>query len=386
MPAQRPKPAPAALRFWILKTRLLCKGLPGRLSFTLADSNLPYDKFMWTLHTKTPEHWVPISTVASFKRMRDFSSLGNQWHTIEVDSEGVHVRRTTEVQEPKDQFERSVYAVKRLPPGERNLQARLEAFFEQYGPTNAVRMRRDGDKNSKCLSVFAEFTSHATALAFVSADPAPISRALRSWSCPRRTMRHEIREKGLSGKAADTRKICIPRALYGKHDSYSAGEGGVGENPLKEKFGRPPFIKHGRGHPGALSEEEIQFVRTHCPSSVTMKLRGVLPEDEEKQFQIERARSARDPVVLVAAGGRGGGRGGRGGGGRGGRDRDGGRGGGRGRGGRGGGEGEEVVGTEGKDGGAEAGGDDAATGEKRKRAVEPTGPRCRSTRQGYLAM
>jgi lupus La protein len=75
---------------------------------------------MWTLHTKTPEHWVPISTVASFKRMRDFSSLGNEWVTralreqstqLEVDSEGVNVRRTTEVQEPKDQFERSVYAV-----------------------------------------------------------------------------------------------------------------------------------------------------------------------------------------------------------------------------------------------------------------------------------
>jgi lupus La protein len=75
---------------------------------------------MWTLHTKTPEHWVPIATVASFKRMRDFSALGNEWVTralrehstqLEVDAEGVNVRRKTEVQEPKDQFERSVYAV-----------------------------------------------------------------------------------------------------------------------------------------------------------------------------------------------------------------------------------------------------------------------------------
>lgn len=75
---------------------------------------------MWTLHTKTPEHWVPIATVASFKRMRDFSPLGKDWVVralreqstqLEVDAEGVNVRRKTEVQEPKDQFERSVYAV-----------------------------------------------------------------------------------------------------------------------------------------------------------------------------------------------------------------------------------------------------------------------------------
>ncbi len=76
---------------------------------------------MWTLHTKTPEHWVPISTVASFKRMREHTIRGLDWvvkavrlsEELELDAEGVNVRRTTEVQEPKDQFERSIYAVSR---------------------------------------------------------------------------------------------------------------------------------------------------------------------------------------------------------------------------------------------------------------------------------
>ena len=76
-------------------------------------------RFMWTLHTANPEHWVPISTVASFKRMREFAELGHDWlvdalktsASLEVDETRTKVRRRTEVTEPKGQFERSVYAV-----------------------------------------------------------------------------------------------------------------------------------------------------------------------------------------------------------------------------------------------------------------------------------
>lgn len=81
---------------------------------------------MWTLHTANPEHWVPIKTVASFKRMRDFTALGLDWvvealrssDALEVDEKGENVRRRTEVTEPKGQFERSIYAVSRAlgPP------------------------------------------------------------------------------------------------------------------------------------------------------------------------------------------------------------------------------------------------------------------------------
>jgi lupus La protein len=90
------------------------------VEFYFADSNLPYDRFMWTLHSANAEHWVPIATVASFKRMRQFQSKGVPWladvlrrseSLLEVDETGVKVRRREEVREPKDQFERSVYAV-----------------------------------------------------------------------------------------------------------------------------------------------------------------------------------------------------------------------------------------------------------------------------------
>jgi len=79
---------------------------------------------MWTLYSKDPEHWIPIHTVASFKRMREYSSLGVEGlanalrlsEFLEVDETGTKVRRTTEPQEPKNQFERSVYAVRPTIP------------------------------------------------------------------------------------------------------------------------------------------------------------------------------------------------------------------------------------------------------------------------------
>ena len=77
-------------------------------------------RFMWTLHSASAEHWVPIKTVASFKRMREFAALGQDWLVealrasvaLEVDESKTKVRRRTEVTEPKGTFERSVYAVR----------------------------------------------------------------------------------------------------------------------------------------------------------------------------------------------------------------------------------------------------------------------------------
>ena len=77
---------------------------------------------MWLLHIANDEHWVPVDTIASFKRMREFQLRGLPWVAdalrtsteLEVSEDGTKVRRRTEVQEPKGAFERSVYAV-RLP-------------------------------------------------------------------------------------------------------------------------------------------------------------------------------------------------------------------------------------------------------------------------------
>jgi len=77
-------------------------------------------RFMWGLHSASDDHWVPLATVTSFKRMEEFQVFGQGWIIdairklstfVEVDGPGSNVRRTTEVQEPKGQHERSVYVV-----------------------------------------------------------------------------------------------------------------------------------------------------------------------------------------------------------------------------------------------------------------------------------
>lgn len=75
---------------------------------------------MWTLHTANTDHWVPIKTVSSFKRMRDHAAKGHEFilralkasTELEIDDKGENVRRATELHKPEDQFQRSVYAVR----------------------------------------------------------------------------------------------------------------------------------------------------------------------------------------------------------------------------------------------------------------------------------
>ena len=75
---------------------------------------------MWGLHSANDDHWVPLATVTSFKRMKEFQTFGQEWIVnairqlstlLEADESGANVRRKTQVQEPKGQHERSVYAV-----------------------------------------------------------------------------------------------------------------------------------------------------------------------------------------------------------------------------------------------------------------------------------
>ena len=75
---------------------------------------------MWSLHSANEDHWIPLATVASFKRMREYQKYGMPWlvealrysSELELDAEGNQVRRRTEVTEPKGQLERSIYAVR----------------------------------------------------------------------------------------------------------------------------------------------------------------------------------------------------------------------------------------------------------------------------------
>ncbi|KAI9435818.1 hypothetical protein H4582DRAFT_2112245 [Lactarius indigo] len=190
-----------------------------QVEFYFADANLPYDKFMWTLHTANEEHWVPIATIASFKRMREFQPRGVEWvanvlrtsTVLQVSEDGTKVRRRAEVQKPKDAFDRSVYA-KGFGEEVPGLQRNLEQFFSKYGKVAAVRMRRvDGTKAFKG-SVFAEFVEYKSVEAFLNADPKPTwdDNELLIMS-KEAYVEMKIKEKGLKGKAAIVKRDHITR-------------------------------------------------------------------------------------------------------------------------------------------------------------------------------
>ena len=96
-----------------------------QVEFYFSDANLPRDKFLWTLTQSDPkrEGWVPISTIASFKRMQRFqpfeavvAALRTSKELLEVNEDGTAVRRRNPLVKPSEEDfheinARSIYAV-----------------------------------------------------------------------------------------------------------------------------------------------------------------------------------------------------------------------------------------------------------------------------------
>lgn len=80
-----------------------------QVEFYFSDANLPRDKFLWTLTTSDPQKqgWVPISQIASFKRMQRFqpveaiaTALRESKELLEVNEDGTAVRRKVPLVKP----------------------------------------------------------------------------------------------------------------------------------------------------------------------------------------------------------------------------------------------------------------------------------------------
>ncbi|KAI8579337.1 hypothetical protein K450DRAFT_242763 [Umbelopsis ramanniana AG] len=143
-----------------------------QVEFYFGDSNLPYDKFLYTLTTTNKDRWVPINTIASFKKMKLISedidliteAVKESPELLEVSEDGLNVRRKTELVRPEALFERTIYA-KGFPTeidGDNKaffeLQEEIEKMFSEFGKVEAVRMRKTDTKPSKFKgSVFVEY-------------------------------------------------------------------------------------------------------------------------------------------------------------------------------------------------------------------------------------
>ena len=151
----------------------ICK----QVNFYFSDSNLPYDKFLWTLRANTPEGWIPIETIASFKKMKmiteDFDAIvkalkENESEIYEIDDEGKNIRRKSEVVQ-QSHVERSIY-VKGIPLIDADvkdqiaelfkLQDKVDDLFSEKGTVLCVRMKKNDEKPKKFKgSCYVEFST-----------------------------------------------------------------------------------------------------------------------------------------------------------------------------------------------------------------------------------
>jgi lupus La protein len=94
--------------------------------FYFSDSNLPVDKFFFSLTVCNPEGWVPIKTIMTFKRMSEFQPLGVPFVAyglrqaalaegkdplVAISEDGENVRRKRPLEPSSTAWGRSVYVV-----------------------------------------------------------------------------------------------------------------------------------------------------------------------------------------------------------------------------------------------------------------------------------
>ncbi|KAI9754829.1 MAG: hypothetical protein M1815_005400 [Lichina confinis] len=161
-----------------------------QVEFYFSDSNLPADKFLLGQVGGTANNSVKIKLLHSFKRMRRFqpfeavvAALKESKMLEVIDDESVRRKvpltkeaMGTTAKEGKKIIEdktlpRSVYA-KGFGDETPTTQFEIEAFFAQYGPTNALRLRRTTTGLFKS-SVFVEFSNEEAQQAFLALEPKP---------------------------------------------------------------------------------------------------------------------------------------------------------------------------------------------------------------------
>ncbi|KAK9366384.1 hypothetical protein V1509DRAFT_630199 [Lipomyces kononenkoae] len=155
-----------------------------QVEFYFSDQNLPKDKFLWTTASAN-DGWVPISTIASFSRMRRFQpleaivdALCKSKELLEVSEDRAKVRRRIPLKQPAPEekataFMSTVY-VKGFGEETSTSQFDIENFFEGFGfGVRQVRLRRDADKKFKG-SVFVEFSNVDEAEKFIAYEPKPM--------------------------------------------------------------------------------------------------------------------------------------------------------------------------------------------------------------------
>ena len=152
-----------------------------QVEFYFSDSNLPTDRFLFEQTGGLANKPVELKKIHSFKRMQHFQPFEaivdalKDSAKVELTDDDTCVRRKVPLPEnffdviEKESDPRTVY-VKGFGEETPSTQFDIEAFFVPYGPTKAVRLRRNDEKLFK-RSVFVEFENADLAEAFLALDP-----------------------------------------------------------------------------------------------------------------------------------------------------------------------------------------------------------------------
>lgn len=161
----------------------------NQVEFYFSDSNLPIDAYLLGLSEGSENKPVPLKTIHSFKRMRHFQPFSavrdavKQSRFLQLDDED-NITRTQPLDKKfsldanenrsivhSNSMARSIYA-KGFGEEHQNTFIDIEAFFDPYGPTSSIRLRRHEDGEFKG-SVFVEFKDQDTQQKFLDLDPKP---------------------------------------------------------------------------------------------------------------------------------------------------------------------------------------------------------------------
>ncbi|SCU88724.1 LADA_0E11738g1_1 [Lachancea dasiensis] len=157
-----------------------------QVEFYFSEFNLPYDKFLRTTAEKNGG-WVPISTIATFNRMKKFRPVdrvvatlrGSKILEISEDGENVKRRMPLDLQsdDRRERGNRTVVVMnfdfstkdeqKRSEQEKTALQESVEQFFAKLGSISQVRLKKDHRKNFNG-TVVVEFADEKNAQEFAN--------------------------------------------------------------------------------------------------------------------------------------------------------------------------------------------------------------------------
>ncbi|CAN8102829.1 unnamed protein product [Discula destructiva] len=224
-----------------------------QVEFYFGDSNLPLDNFLWTKTGGEKNIPVPLKTICTFGRMRNFTpyeavvaALKESKTLVVSGEEGEELISRREAYDPatsqKDLEARSIY-VKGFGEEKPSTQFDIEAFFARFDVVESVRLRRNPKGHFKG-SVFVEFQNPKQVEDFLALDPKP---EWQGQALEIRSKKEYVEEKTKLINEGKITPSAERGAFWGPYDSQNGRDGHGGRGRGNFRGGRGGRGDRGRG-------------------------------------------------------------------------------------------------------------------------------------------